>query len=205
MVAKLLVSASRTIGFDTSDAFLAAAAERAPHGVEYRHHDARLLPLPEAPADLIYCRLLLAHLSDPAAVVEGWCSQLAAGGRLAVDEVEWIETGHPVLAAYEQLVVELVASRGGPMYAGPIVAGLAGGPTWPQAASILQTLEVPTAAAARMYWMNLMTWRHDPFVAARHQPDEIDGLARDLAALTESAADSEICWGLRQVVFERIA
>jgi trans-aconitate 2-methyltransferase len=195
--------ARRTVGLDTSAAFLARAASGAPEGVEFVRHDAGVVPLPGAPADLIYCRLLLAHLPDPARLVETWISQLAPSGRLAVDEVEWIETSHPVLAAYEEAVVGLVASRGAPMYAGPIVAAISGGSGWRPLANVLRTVAVPSAVAARMYRMNLLTWREDPWIRARYPPEELHALAEGLGELATSTAETEISWGLRQVVFER--
>lgn len=199
-----VTSAQRTIGLDTSAAFLELAAIDAPPGVEFAAQDATELPLPEAPGDLVYCRLLLAHLPDPGAAVAAWASQLAPGGQLLVDEVEWIETTHPVLARYEETVVGLVASRGAPMYAGPIVDALREGSGWRQESSRVRIVPVATSAAARMYSMNLATWRDDPHIRERHAPDAIEQLARDLETLTESAGTDEIAWGVRQVVYERV-
>jgi ubiquinone/menaquinone biosynthesis C-methylase UbiE len=111
--------AEHTVGVDTSAAFLELAAGQLAPGVSFVRHDATTVPLPGAPADLIYCRLLLAHVTDPAATVRAWMTQLTPGGRLLVDEMERIDAPHPVLASYEAIVVDLVASRGAPMYAGP--------------------------------------------------------------------------------------
>ena len=197
-----VTGAARTIGLDASTAFLALAAIDAPPGVEFAVHDVTGLPLPEAPVDLVYCRLLLAHLPDPGAAVAAWASQLAPGGRLLVDEMEWIETNHPVLATYEETVVGLVASRGAPMYAGPIVDGIRAGSGWLQRSSVVRVFPVATSAAARMFSMNLTTWRDDPHIRAQHSPDAIERLARDLGALTESSDTGDITWGIRQAVYE---
>ena len=43
-------------------------------------HDAREVPFPETPADVVYCRLLLAHLNRPMDVLAGWATQLAPDG-----------------------------------------------------------------------------------------------------------------------------
>lgn len=195
--------AVRTIGLDTSAAFLERAAADAPAGMEFARHDASEMPLPHAPVDLIYCRLLLAHLPDPRTTVAGLATQLATHGRLLVDDLEWIETSHPVLAAYEEVVVGLVASRGALMYAGPVVDGLREGPGWRQCSSRVRNVPVSTAAAARMFSMNLMTWRDDPYVVEHHDPDAIDRLAHDLSMLTGSTATGEITWGIRQIAYER--
>ena len=60
-------------------------------------------------------------------------------------------------------------------------------------------LEVPTAAVAEMFGLNLTVWRNDPWVTAHHA-SLVDGLPERLAALTSSTRDDEIAWNLRQVV-----
>jgi SAM-dependent methyltransferase len=197
-----VTGAARTVGLDDSDAFVALAAVDAPPGMSFARHDATALPLPGAPADLVYCRLLLAHLPDPAAVVRGWIGQLTPTGRLLVDEIEWMEIRHPVFAAYEEVVLDLVGSRGAPMYAGPIIDPLRTGPGWRQAASDVRVVPVTTADAARMFAMNAATWRDDPHVREHHEAAAIERLGRDLDALTGSPATGEIAWGMRQVVYE---
>src|SRR4029450_13566344 len=77
---------------------------------------------PVAPADLLYCRLLLTHLPDPATAVARWATQLRPDGRLLIDEVESIETKHDVLRRYLALVADLVAHEGGELYIGPRLA-----------------------------------------------------------------------------------
>jgi trans-aconitate 2-methyltransferase len=195
--------ARRTIGVDTSRSFLQLAARSAPRGVEFVRGDATRVPLPGAPADLIYCRLLLAHVPDPVATVRAWASQLAPDGRLLVDEMEWIDAPHPVLDAYESIVVDLVASRGAPMYAGPRLAAMREGPGWRQRSSAVRAVPVAAPTAARIYAMNLMTWREDPQIRDHHSVDSLDALARDLAALTQSTSADQITWGVRQLAYER--
>lgn len=199
-----VVRPERVIGLDSSTEFVARAQRDVPTGVSFRRHDVTELPLPGAPADLIYCRLLLAHLRDPAAVVADWVTQLAPGGCLAADEVEWIDTTDPVLAAYERMVVGLVGSRGGPMYAGPVLATMSDSSLWRVRSSELRVVPVDIAAAARMYWMNLMTWRTDPYVIENHAPADVDRLADGLVRLAASPSEETIAWGLRQVVLERV-
>jgi trans-aconitate 2-methyltransferase len=195
--------AEKTVGIDTSRAFLAVAATGAPANISFEVHDATRLPLPFAPVDLIYCRLLLAHIADVAAMVAGLNGQLRVGGRLLVDELEWIETSHPVLAAYERVVVDLLASQGAPMYAGPIVDPIRRGTGWRQCSSDVRVVPVATADAAAMFRMNLTTWRDDPHIRAHHDPDEIDQIGRDLGELETSSGTADITWGIRQVVYQR--
>ncbi|MGZ4753397.1 MAG: class I SAM-dependent methyltransferase [Acidimicrobiia bacterium] len=198
-----VTGAKHTIGLDISPAFLELAAVDAPANISFAVHDVMQLPLPGAPVDLIYCRLLLAHVADVSGVVSGLVSQLAVGGRLLVDDLEWIDSEHPVLTAYERVVVDLVASRGAPMYAGPMADALRRGDGWEQRSSRVRAVPVTTADAARMFGMNLTTWRDDPHIREHYDRREIDALESDLARLRESPATGEITWGIRQVIYER--
>jgi trans-aconitate 2-methyltransferase len=198
-----VTGARRTVGVDTSTAFLEIASGRRRPGVTFVEHDATSVPLPGAPAELISCRLLLAHVPDPAATVRAWATQLAPGGRLLVDEMEWIDTSHPVLAAYEAVVLELVASRGAPMYAGPLVATIDGGPRWRPCHNAVRSVAV--AASTRIYAMNLQSWRADPHIRDHHPADRLDELARALNALAASTTADPVVWAVRQVAYERDA
>lgn len=188
--------ATVTIGLDTSEPFLHAARAA---GIAVVRADVTG-GFPTRAPDLAYARLLLAHLPSPAAVAARWVEQLAPGGLLLLDEVEYIRTHNPVLAFYEDVVVGLVGARGAPMYAGPLITDLSGAE---KASDTLVQHVVATADAARMYSMNLRTWRDDPFVESTYSKQEIDELATGLGQLTTSTKTGEIEWGLRQVAYER--
>jgi SAM-dependent methyltransferase len=200
-----VTGAARTVGLDASPTFLEVAAIDAPARMGFTRHDVTTVPLPEAPADLIYCRLLLAHLPEPAALVAEWATQLTPRGQLLVDEIDWMEVRIPEFVAYEEIVLDLVGSRGAPMYAGPIVANVRDGPGWAQRASTVRTVPVGTAAAARMFAMNVATWRDDTHIREHYAADDIEQLRRALATLTHSAATGDIEWGMRQTVYEAAA
>jgi SAM-dependent methyltransferase len=195
-----LTRAALVVGLDMSEPFL-SAARRAP-GVAFVCADTTR-SFPTRAPDLVYCRLLLAHLPDPQRVVGAWAQQLRTGGLLLLDEVEWIRTDNLVLARYEEIVTAMVESRGAHISVGPYITGLVGD-GWRQRSDTLRRYAVATADAARMYAMNLATWRHDRFVADTYDPATIDDLATGLDQLTRSSTTDEIEWGLRQVVYERI-
>jgi trans-aconitate 2-methyltransferase len=115
-----VTGAHRTVGLDQSPEFLAAAREQAPGGVEYRRWQARE-PLPSDALELIYARLLLAHLPSPGELVTRWASQLSPGGRLLLDEIERIDTGNEVFREYLSMTTALVRARGAEMFAGPLL------------------------------------------------------------------------------------
>jgi len=198
-----VTAARRTVGIDASAAFLEEAARTSSRAIEYIEHDVTAVPFPVGPADLVYCRLVLAHQAEPAKVVARWMTQVRPGGVLALDEVEYIETPDPVLSRYEELVVALVASRGALMYAGPVIDAMTEGDGWRREASRLVEHLVPVERAARMYGMNLATWRHDPAITAICSQDSLDRLANDLDERARSTGDPPVHWGLRQALLLR--
>jgi SAM-dependent methyltransferase len=198
-----VTGARSTLGLDASPAYVEAASEGAPPGVEFACHDATDFPWPVAPVDLAYCRLLLAHLPDAAGLVAGFVDQLSADGLLLVDEMEWLDAPEPTLATYERIVVDLVGSRGASMYAGPIVDGLVAGDGWGRRSTGVRVLTVPVSTAAHLYRMNLTTWRDDPHVVEHHPAETIERLATELDALATDPDAGTITWGVRQAVFGR--
>jgi trans-aconitate 2-methyltransferase len=182
----------RTLGVDGSERYveLARATTQDP-AVGFVHHDVTRLPLPEAPVDVVYARLLLAHLPDPPGLVERWRTQLQPGGVVVADEVESIEAPPGVLRDYEELVVALVAAEGGPMYAGPLLAPLGG--------DCVEVL-VDAAVAARMYGMNLATWRDRALGLGLASPDDLDRVAAGLGRLVDGqGGQGPVRWVLRQL------
>ena len=159
-------------------------------GVSFAVHDVTATPLPDAPVDAIYARLLLAHLRDPVARVEGWMTQLRPGGVLVLDEVEAIEAPAGVLRDYESLVASLVAAEGGSMYAGPLLAPLGGK---------CVEVRVDIAVAARMYAMNLATWHYDVRQRGLAGPADLDRIGEGLAALRARPGAGSVRWVLRQI------
>jgi SAM-dependent methyltransferase len=185
----------RTVGIDGSERYLALArAATDDPSVDFVHHDVTALPLPGAPADAIYARLLLAHLPDPLGLAERWRSQLRRGGVLVLDDVEDIDPPPGVLRDYEQLVVALVAAEGGTMYAGRMLAPLGGR---------CVEVDVDATLAARIFGMNLATWRDDALARGIADADHLDDVAHRLAALagaSAGAAGPTVRWVLRHVV-----
>jgi SAM-dependent methyltransferase len=193
-------AARRTVGLDLSAAFVAAAAERCTeHAIEFLQHDTDT-PYPVGPADFFYARLLVAHLSAAEQAVLLWLTQLAPGGRLALDEVEWIRTDEPVLEEYLRIATALIAQHGGDMYAGPRLAAL------PLAGTAVRLSEVadvpvPTALAARMFRLNLGVWGANPWIVERYGAATIDRLDAQLSA---SPRPDGITWGMRHLLLERL-
>lgn len=182
----------RVLGVDASEAYVDLARRLTDDArVAFAVHDVTSVPLPGCPADAIYARLLLAHLPDPLRLVERWRSQLLPGGVLVLDELEAMEAPPGPLRSYEELVVEVVAQGGGAMYAGPMLASLGGR---------LVDMTVDAAVAARMYRMNLATWRAAAVSAGLADEAELDDLDDALASLVERPGRAGVRWVLHQSV-----
>src|SRR5215216_5439016 len=197
-----VTGAARTIGLDTSDAFLARARAGA-SGVEFVHHDVMELPLPSAPADLLYCRLLLSHIPRPDRVVRAWMSQLEPGGVLALDEVAWISTSEPAFSRYLEMLEELLSVRGSALAAGPIIDAVDTGSDARKRSSVARIHPVPARVAAELFILNLASWREEPYVRDAHSREELDDLDAELREVTRQPGRATITWGMRQVTFER--
>jgi hypothetical protein len=144
-------------------------------------------PLPVLGADLLYARLVLAHLPDPLAVVAEWRSQLATEGLVVIEDLEVIDAPPGPLRDYDALSAAVVRSGGGPMYAGRALAQLGGR---------LVEVKVDAAVAARIYRVNVAAWRRDPAV----DDEDLGTLAAGLDALVSGAPSPPVTWVVRQLV-----
>jgi trans-aconitate 2-methyltransferase len=192
------VRPARLAGLDGSREFIALARERVP-AAEFTVHDVTRTPLPTGPADLLYARFLLTHLQHPGRALAAWATQLAGGGLLLLDEVEWVQAGDPTLAEYLRVVAAILEARGHRLEVGPLLDALPDPRSLTRRGSHVATHPVDPAQAAAMFRTNLSVWRHDP------QARELAG-EPTLARLDHALADpptGPITWGLRQIVYER--
>lgn len=190
---------ARVVGLDVSASFVASARREPAPGIGFLRHDALDVPWPTGPADLVYARLLLTHLRDPGDAVRRFASQLRPGGRLLLDELEWIRTGDAVFARYLEIVERMLASRGQCLRVGPRLAALAG--RLRVTRSEVREHEVDARHAAAMFSLNLEQIRRDAHTRAGVPSRDLDTLAGDLAALRAGGGPA-VRWGLRQLVVE---
>jgi trans-aconitate 2-methyltransferase len=182
------VHAPRTlIGLDSSPEFVRMAQARVPRA-RFVVHDAAETPLPGSPADVVYARLLLAHLPDPLALAHRWMAALDPGGVLLIEDLEEIRTPPGPLQTYEEISAQVVRSGGGLMYAGPRLAALGGR---------LATVTVPGATAARIYLVNVERWKNEGGVAAA--PETLAALVNDLRATVDGDHGATVSWVVRQI------
>jgi SAM-dependent methyltransferase len=203
LVAEML-AARRTVGLELSDAYLALARRRASRGIVFHRHDVRTTPLPEAPYDLLFCRLLLSHLADPHSVIARWADELRPGGLLVLEEVEWIHTDGDVFARYLSIVEAMLASEGQSLYIGGALAAAPDPASLERCVSKLVEFPVFAARAAALFSLNAEVWRDHPFVMKNVGEGAMTELERALVRLRDAAEPGpSIVWGLRQLIFRR--
>jgi SAM-dependent methyltransferase len=194
---------THVIGLDSSDAFIAEATASAPERCSFEVADVTRVPLPGAPADVIYARFLVVHLPDPAVVLTRWSGQLAPGGTLVVEEPERIDTDDADFRRYLELAAVVVGARGGDLYAGRRLAHIALAPSAQVVLQRCTALDVPSGMAATIFSLNLATWSDDPAVAAVAGPDEMTDLADRLERRVTDSSTGAIRWWMRQLVVRR--
>jgi SAM-dependent methyltransferase len=207
MLAEAFPSAC-VVGLDTSHPFVAEGAAGAgasgPRGrCRFALADATRLPLPCAPADVVYARFLLVHLSDPGSLVGAWAGELRPGGLAVVEEPERIDTHDPDFTRYLELAAAVVADRGGDLYAGRQLVGLAPPPGSVRVVDRAAPLEVAAGAAAGIFALNLATWGDDPALAGLSQPGETASLLERLRRRRHDPSRGVIRWHMRQWALQR--
>jgi trans-aconitate 2-methyltransferase len=191
-------SRASIVGLDASKAFIAAARERAPRQLSFIIHDVGTLPLAGAPAGLIYARLLLAHLPQPASTVAKWVTQLDPNGLLVLEEVERIETEDTLFRRYLDIATAVLRARGTELYIGPALTRM---PT-PRETRIEKdstvTLSPAIRDAASMFALNLETLRHDQVVRKRISQEELDEISKTLRTRAQDGTGLPVIWEIRQ-------
>jgi trans-aconitate 2-methyltransferase len=169
-------------GIDGSEAMVTEARERVP-GAQFMVGD--VTEPVRLPAQLMYARMLLGHLSDQAAALAHWAGALRArGGLLVCEEPVRYSSELEVFARYERAVTEVVAASGGTLWASAALD--VSPPGWERALDRVVQHPVPAARAAAMFWRNAVVWGG--------APDLID----ELRALD---SNEDVMWELRQTVW----
>lgn len=199
-----LLPCERVVGLDKSEHFIALAQQTATDRVSFRLHDVAAVPFPIDSIDLLFGRYLLSHLKDPQGMIMDWITQLTPKGVLLVEEPESIQTRNSVFRQYLDIVEAMMDDRGASLYVGKMLDRLKRTDDLKQRISGVRPLSVHTHRAAAMFYLNIQTWKHQPFVKENYSASTIDQLESELESLAaRSESEIEIQWGLRQIVFER--
>jgi trans-aconitate 2-methyltransferase len=181
---------SEVTGLDASSTMVEEARSRVP-GAWFTVADVTR-PL-RLPADVVYSRLLLGHLSDPAAALAHWTAAMRPPGLLVCEEPVRYRSENPLFDRYESAVTSVVAARGAMLWAGPVLDG-----DPPGCVRLFdRVVEHPVRAgrAAAMFWRNATTWRSEV--------SDASDLIEQLRALEAEDPDEIVMWELRQSVWSR--
>ncbi len=195
----------QVVGLDSSEHFVNVASKTSTDKVSFLLHDVTRVPFPVGSADLLFCRLLLTHLSQPLDMLHEWGTQLRPGGLLLVEEVEWIRTNNPLFCEYLAIVEEMLADQGNHLYVGPIIDRFEDSRRLRRRAGGVQEVRVSNRQTATMFVLNIRTWQHNSVIRENYSSRTIANIEAELSALVESSSGgSDIEWGMRNLVLERV-
>ncbi|MDQ1479211.1 MAG: trans-aconitate 2-methyltransferase [Actinomycetota bacterium] len=147
------------------------------------------------PADVVYARMLLGHLAEPAGALERWAAAIRPPGLIVCEEPVRYLSEDPLFTRYEAAVTAVVAARGATLWAGPVLDN-----DPPGCERILdRVVEHPVRAgrAAAMFWRNAVTWGDEV--------DDSETLIARLRTLEADDPDDDVRWEIRQTVWSRTA
>jgi len=193
----------RTIGIDSSERYVSEARLNCPT-LEFLQHDILQTPFPVEPADLFLCRFLLTHLPSPRTALAAWAGAAAPGAKLFIHETAWLESTHPALRRYYELVGEMQRHYGQELNVGATLDVSIAGTGWHVLHNLNLVLEKSAREMAQLHLPNLRTWGRNEFAAQAFDRRELDELEADLDAIASGRSDAGIVRnGAKQIVAER--
>jgi trans-aconitate 2-methyltransferase len=198
------------LGLDNSDTFIEIARRAQPERVSYQLADVTKT-LPGGPYDLIYCRYLLTHMAQAESAIAAWAEHLRPAALLAIEENDWIHSEEPAFTEYLGIAQALLAVAGNKLYIGAELEACSAWQSVVKKSSELVPIAVTNRDAARMFLMNLHSWRNQSpasparrFVEQNYRASELDRLRRDLESLSNDEPNrSSITFGRRRLLLMR--
>ncbi len=189
------VSGARmTVGVDLSESCIALAEERASAGVRFLRHDVLSVPMAVPKADVIYARFLLTHLPEPAEALRRWSELLVGRGMVLLQETSLLDSEHPTLIRYYQLVEALQSHYGQSLYIGRDLEGFVQGTPFIVEHFGQRLFELPAHVMATLHALNIPAWKTDPVARRNFDPKEIADVEQGLLRIAQRA---ELCAPVR--------
>jgi trans-aconitate 2-methyltransferase len=182
-----VVHADRTIGLDASERYITDARRNHSSELEFQVHDIVRAPFPVPAPDILFCRFLLTHLSSLGEVLATWASIAAPDSLLFIHETESLETDHPTLRRYYELVAQLQRHYGQRLLVGSVLEACFENSGWRLVENKRRILKKPAAKMAELHLANLRTWRHDEYARQSFDLNEIDSLDASLARIVNGS------------------
>jgi SAM-dependent methyltransferase len=175
----------RTVGLEFSERYLEEARRNHP-ALEFFRQDIQQSPFPPGKPDLLFCRFLLTHLSQPVETLRLWAGIAAPGAMLLVHETESIASDHPVLQRYYDLLDQMQQHHGQNLNIGAELEASFAGTGWRVLESRCLMVEKQAGEMAELHLPNLRTWGRNEYAAQAFNRMELENLE---AALEEIAAN----------------
>jgi len=199
-----VLSPSRTVGLDSSPRYVAEAQRRHGPAIEFHVHDIADPRFPVGPPDVMLCRFLLTHLRPLPRVLSAWAAAAAPGGWLLIHETEALETEHPALSLYYEMLDRLQRHHGQQLRVGAALEAACAEGGWNVVESHRRILEKPARSMAELHVANLRTWRNDDYARSAFDPAAVDALEASLEAVAGNAGDGGVVRNVaRQIVARR--
>jgi SAM-dependent methyltransferase len=194
-----VTGARATVGLDRSEAFVAEARRDAPAGVSFAVHDVTTVPFPTWPADVVYARLLLAHLADVEGGARRWSTILTIGGSLILDDLETLDAPEPAFRRYlDDVAIAVVKNQGGELFVGPRLHRMPDPPGCERNRDGVVAFSPPASLTARVFGMNLAV------LVERGETEPRPDLAAALEEVASGRREGRrATWRVRQVAWRR--
>jgi len=195
---------ARTIGLESSERYVMEARSHHPD-LRFLQHDVLVAPFPAQNADLLFCRFLLTHLASPHEACKLWAQTIAAPGALLVlHETESMQSGHPALARYYEMVGQMQRHFGQELNVGTMLEAALADTPWQILHSECRVLEKPACRMASLHAPNLRTWGKNSFAIQNFDPVELASLEQELTAIAEGRIEAGVVHNAaRQIVARR--
>ena len=203
MLADAFPSAS-VIGLDISNHFIRSARSREHATTQFYLHDVTGNPPPGPPADLMYARYLLTHISDPTVVVSRWLDFLSRDGRLLIEENQSIDTDNPVFVKYLDISTRMLVGQSNNLYLGPTIEELVNSAGLNCLVDQVTPVRVSDRDTATMFRMNIESWQHNPFILDNYSQRDVLSIMSALDSIRRAdEVFSSITFNVRQFALGR--
>jgi trans-aconitate 2-methyltransferase len=193
----------RTVGLDSSERYIAEARANCPK-LEFLRHDIVQTPFPIEEPDLFLCRFLLTHLPSPQTALLAWANVAAPLSTLLIHETEQLESNHPVLRRYYELVDEMQCHYGQKLNVGATLDGNFAGTGWRVQQSRSLVVERSARDMAQLHLPNLRTWGKNEYAAQAFDRRELDQLEAALDSIASGASEGGMVRNtVKQIVAKR--
>ena len=193
----------RTVGLDSSERYIAEARANCPK-LEFLRHDILQTPFPVQEPDLFLCRFLLTHLPSPQVALQAWADVAAPLATLVIHETERLESNHPALRRYYELVDEMQRHYGQKLNVGATLDGDFAGTGWRVKQGRSLVVERSARDMAQLHLPNLRTWGKNEYAAQAFDRRELDQLEAALDSIASGASEGGMVSNtVKQIVAKR--